>query len=313
MLCLTLSAAEFDELPVRHNEDELNAGLSTLLPWPVHPPGSFESPHTKAFLLLQARMARVPLPITDYLTDTKSVLDQALRVLNAMIDVASEKGLAGVAICIMRTLQCLVQAAMPEDNPIQQLPHLDHRSGTLAAVIRALGMDAVSPGCLLRAIADVPTPRLRSALLDVGRLSASNADEVIALLRLLPLAPVKFRAVARLVDGSRTELSTVSSLPPGAVGLSVLAVLPPSPQRRAYVPRLTGRAKDWGWWLVALQGDAEGSDSVLLDRAVLLAVKRVVSSGQHELILPLNSDLGRIRILLVSDCMRGIDEMRPLW
>lgn len=44
-------------------------------------PDSFDSPHTKTHLLLQAHFSSAPLPIADYVTDTKSVLDQALRIL----------------------------------------------------------------------------------------------------------------------------------------------------------------------------------------------------------------------------------------
>jgi activating signal cointegrator complex subunit 3 len=39
------------------------------------------SPHTKANLLLQARFERCELPVVDYQTDTKTVLDQTFRVL----------------------------------------------------------------------------------------------------------------------------------------------------------------------------------------------------------------------------------------
>ena len=42
---------EFAELPVRHNEEELNYELSQALPWPVDM-GALGSPHTKACLLL---------------------------------------------------------------------------------------------------------------------------------------------------------------------------------------------------------------------------------------------------------------------
>lgn len=66
---------EFAELPVRHNEEGLNAGLARRLPWRVDA-ATLDSPHTKAFLLLQAHLARCPLPISDYINDTKSVLDQ---------------------------------------------------------------------------------------------------------------------------------------------------------------------------------------------------------------------------------------------
>ena len=46
-----------------------------------------DSPHTKAFLLLQAHFRRLPLPIADYINDTNSVLDQAPRILNAMVNI----------------------------------------------------------------------------------------------------------------------------------------------------------------------------------------------------------------------------------
>lgn len=59
---------------MRHNEDILNEALSHLVPLKV-PKHNLESPHVKANLLLQAHFDRCPLPITDFITDTKSVLD----------------------------------------------------------------------------------------------------------------------------------------------------------------------------------------------------------------------------------------------
>lgn len=57
VMCLQLlgvlcAAAEYDELPVRHNEDKLNAALSAEVRFPIdiH---SADDPHTKANLLLQ--------------------------------------------------------------------------------------------------------------------------------------------------------------------------------------------------------------------------------------------------------------------
>lgn len=54
--------------------------LAPSLPLEVDP-STFDSPHTKANLLFQAHFSRLPLPSTDYLTDTHSVLDQAIRIL----------------------------------------------------------------------------------------------------------------------------------------------------------------------------------------------------------------------------------------
>ena len=74
-------ASEYNELPVRHNEDSMNRLLAETLPLSVCPPESYDSPHSKTHLLLQAHFSHAPLPIADYATDTKSVLDQALRIL----------------------------------------------------------------------------------------------------------------------------------------------------------------------------------------------------------------------------------------
>jgi len=58
--------------------------LAENLPIAVNP-DSFDSPHTKTHLLLQAHFSSAPLPIADYITDTKSVLDQALRILQVSL------------------------------------------------------------------------------------------------------------------------------------------------------------------------------------------------------------------------------------
>ena len=73
-------AEEYAELPVRHNEDGLCAQLAKTLDLPSRPM-SFDSPHTKALLLLWSHLSRGQLPSPDFATDAKSVLDQAIRIL----------------------------------------------------------------------------------------------------------------------------------------------------------------------------------------------------------------------------------------
>lgn len=72
--------SEYQELPVRHNEEHLNEDLAKLCPMEVDK-YTMDSPHTKANLLLQSHFCRNQLPCSDYYTDTKSVLDQAIRIL----------------------------------------------------------------------------------------------------------------------------------------------------------------------------------------------------------------------------------------
>lgn len=116
-------ATEYDELPVRHNEDLINAELSRNLTFPGT---SFElpmwDPHVKAFLLLQAHMSRVSLPISDYVGDQTSVLDQAIRIIQASIDVLTEMGYLTSVLQMITLLQSVKSARWPTEAPLSILP-----------------------------------------------------------------------------------------------------------------------------------------------------------------------------------------------
>ena len=66
---------------------------------------------------VQAHMARLPAPISDYVTDTKSVLDQSLRILQAMTDVSADAGWLDTALVTMMLVQSLMQVSPPLPPP----------------------------------------------------------------------------------------------------------------------------------------------------------------------------------------------------
>ncbi|KAL6943293.1 hydrophobin [Hanseniaspora osmophila] len=122
-------AVEYNELPVRHGEEIMNVEMSSKSRYPFEQIFSDEQealpawdPHVKTFLLLQAYFSRVDLPIADYHQDTVSVLDQALRILQAYIDVASELGYLRTALQMIKAIQCLKQGYWFEDDPVTALP-----------------------------------------------------------------------------------------------------------------------------------------------------------------------------------------------
>ncbi|PSS00629.1 activating signal cointegrator 1 complex subunit 3 [Coniella lustricola] len=119
-------ATEYDELPVRHNEDLINAELSRNLTFPGTSFGlPMWDPHVKAFLLLQAHMSRVTLPITDYVGDQTSVLDQAIRIIQAAIDVLTELGYLTSVLQMISLLQSIKSARWPTEPPVSILPGVD--------------------------------------------------------------------------------------------------------------------------------------------------------------------------------------------
>ena len=125
-LPLLTDCKEFEGLPVRHNEDILNEALSLLCPAKV-PKDRLETPHVKANLLIQAHLTRAPLPITDFITDTKMVLDQCVRVIQCMIDVAAHKGYLDTTLNLINFQQMIMQGTWQHQTVFKNIPYFDEK------------------------------------------------------------------------------------------------------------------------------------------------------------------------------------------
>ncbi|KAG9255856.1 Sec63 Brl domain-containing protein [Emericellopsis atlantica] len=165
-------AVEYDELPVRHNEDLVNETLSQNLPFAG---SAFNlpmwDPHVKAFLLLQAHMSRIELPITDYVGDQTSVLDQAIRIIQASIDVLTELGYLSSCLRMISLLQCIKSARWPTDPAVTILPGVMPETtkdkstlqdlvqlpaGKVTALAKSLGVPASQNSRFARALSILP-------------------------------------------------------------------------------------------------------------------------------------------------------------
>lgn len=113
------NATEFSYLPVREDDDALLLKLQTKLPI-KYSQDDYESPFFKAFILLQAHISRVSVPL-DLKQDQKSVLNRILPILNAAIDLLSSDGSLNVLLA-MDLSQMIVQAVWSSDNPLKQVP-----------------------------------------------------------------------------------------------------------------------------------------------------------------------------------------------
>ncbi|KAI5956342.1 mug81 [Candida jiufengensis] len=127
--CLQLlcEATEYNELATRHGEELINLELSLAMRYSAN---DLEcefiwDPHVKAYLLIQAFISRIELPIADYSQDTVSVLDQSLRILQAFIDGAAEMGYYKAVLSFIELMQCIKQRIWYDDDPISALPGLN--------------------------------------------------------------------------------------------------------------------------------------------------------------------------------------------
>lgn len=251
------SATEYDELPVRHNEELINAELNAALPLKIdaafgHLP--LWDPHTKSFLLLQAHFARLDLPISDYVGDQTSVLDQAIRIMQASIDVLAELGYASSTLAMMTLLQCVKSARWPDDGPLAILPGVD-----VTAERARMSRKNARPADLVDAVS-APRHVLESALKEAG-VAQGALQRAAKALAALPDLDVKVPAVNAL--GLTVSIARKNALPNREARM--YAPRFPKPQTEGFFVVVTERGRDEvvalkrvGWPSVGGGGDQKG-------------------------------------------------------
>uniref|UniRef100_A0A0K0FM75 U5 small nuclear ribonucleoprotein 200 kDa helicase n=1 Tax=Strongyloides venezuelensis TaxID=75913 RepID=A0A0K0FM75_STRVS len=122
---------EYSEVPVRHNEDVLNEEISRQLPLRLGKYSTFDSSHTKVFLMYQAHFSRFQLPV-DYKTDLRSCLDSCLRIIQAMYEYTFIKGYLRTSINVLILQQMIIQGRWHYDHYLLSLPYID--SSTISSI-----------------------------------------------------------------------------------------------------------------------------------------------------------------------------------
>ena len=234
VLSWVCGATEFDELPVRHNEDLINAELSKNLPLNAEILSlPMWDPHVKAFLLLQAYFSRIDLPISDYVGDQNSVLDQSIRIVQASIDVLTE--LSYLSSCVMMTtlLQCIKSARWPHDGPLSILPGVEVEKEQQRAA------KGNSQPRSLAQIHDIPKPELSQALRIIGIPSSAQppVEKVIKTLPQLQINILNTSALSLTVSIARLN----TALQPD---YRIYAPKYPKPQSEGFFLIVADAAKD---------------------------------------------------------------------
>ena len=118
---------EFSEVPMRHNEENLNLALANICPYEVDKK-RVDDPKIKTLLLLQAYFSDIPLPIRDYITDMKLVLDSCVRFIQAMIDITADKGHLDTLLNLINLSQLYTQGCWRHKSSLINVPHFTEES-----------------------------------------------------------------------------------------------------------------------------------------------------------------------------------------
>lgn len=116
-------ASEFEAIPIRRKEESLLKLLNMDVPYKKQV-SKYNDPYTKAFILLQCHFERKTLT-ADFAWDQKIILEQALRLIAAIVDVMSSNGWLKPAILAIQLSQMIVQAMFNDQPSTLQIPYVD--------------------------------------------------------------------------------------------------------------------------------------------------------------------------------------------
>uniref|UniRef100_A0A6N2NHC6 RNA helicase n=3 Tax=Salix TaxID=40685 RepID=A0A6N2NHC6_SALVM len=268
-------ASEYDELPVRHNEENYNEALSGRVRYMVDK-NALDDPHVKANLLFQAHFSQLELPISDYVTDLKSVLDQSIRIIQAMIDICANSGWLSASVTCMHLMQMVMQGLwFDKDSSLQMLSCMNE---DLLQSLRKRGISTVQQ------LLDLPGATLQAM---IGNFPASRFFQD---LQNFPCIRMKLKVEKKDIDGRKSL----------ALKIKLEKTNRKQNRSRAFTPRFP-KLKDEAWWLVL------GNTSTF----ALYALKRVSFSDHLVTHMELPSTLTSVqgmKLMLVSDCYVGFEQ-----
>ncbi|KAI5331061.1 hypothetical protein L3X38_021187 [Prunus dulcis] len=267
------AASEYNELPVRHNEENYNEALSERVRYKVDK-DRLDDPHVKANLLFQAHFSQLELPISDYITDLKSVLDQSIRIIQAMIDICANSGWISSSITCMHLLQMVMQGLwFDKDSSLWMMPCMNVE---LADSLSKRGIFSVQQLLYL------PKATLQTM---IGNFPASKLYQ-----DLQPFPRIEVKLKLQQKDSGKSR----------SLDIRLVKTNFRQNKSRAFTPRFP-KVKNEAWWLVL------GNTSTW----ELYALKRVSFSDHlvtHMELPSAPNTLQGMKLTLISDCYLGFEQ-----
>ncbi|XP_051173908.1 activating signal cointegrator 1 complex subunit 3 [Leptopilina boulardi] len=301
-LRIMCNSHEYDELPVRHNEDLLNEELAKMCRYQVDRL-TYDSPNTKTFLLMQVHFSRLPVPCSDYTTDLKSVLDQSIRILQAMIDVVAENGWLIATLRLTQLMQMVIQARWIDEPAVLTLPHINREHLFLFSSI---------PKCLPELCAKMYDNYSQFSNIFLKEFPEREVYEIHQVMRQMPILCLELSLTESDEEETNKKIISLSSQSNKIIDIYENRdyTLTVTMRRKNHASNLKVhspcflRGKDEGWFLIL--GDVNQRD--------LWALKRVSGingprrNNQLQFTSPSKSGRLILTLYIMSDCYVGLDQ-----
>ena len=286
ILEIVTAATEFEGIQIRRHEEHVLQRIYDRVPVKLAEV-NFESPHFKAFVLIQAHFSRMQLP-ADLAKDQESILRKVLNILSACVDVLSSEGYLN-AMNAMELSQMVVQAMWDRDSPLKQIPHFD------GAVIEACAKFHVNDVVeFMEAMDPSGNPKYGNLVKAMGLNNKQLGDAARFTNERYP--NLDFHVELESPD----EIATNT---PSYLKITLERELDEDeePNLTAHAPFYPGE-KTESWWVVI--GDEKSKNLLAIKRVTV--VKRLET--RLEFVVPEPGER-ELTVFLMSDCYVGVDQV----
>ena len=287
ILEIVTSATEFESIQIRRHEDQILRRIYDRIPVKMAQP-AYESPHFKAFVLLQAHFSRIQLP-ADLAKDQEIILSKVLNLLSGCVDVLSSDGHLN-AMSAMEMSQMVVQAMWDRDSPLKQIPYF------APEVIKAANDSGANDIFEFMELMDPSENKNYEKM--IKRLGLDNKQ----LTQAAAFTNNKYPNIE--IDFSVEDPDSIATNAPAYLKISITREveedLEGEPDTTVHAPFYPGKKME-NWWLVV--GDEESKN--------LLAIKRVTVGRKLDTRLefvPTKVGEQELRLYLMCDSYVGVDQ-----
>ena len=270
-------AFEYNNHPVRHEDDIHCKTLAQSVKY-GRLKTTFDDPHTKVFILLCAYFGDNTLPIVDFLLDTKTVLDQCIRITQAFIDTAAERGFADIVVRGIEMLQMIGSGRWANESSLLTL------IGIHQGALKHFENEGIT--CLPEVLI-APKQKIERICRKAG-LSQKIITQILLQINKLPRINVGIK-----------PMETVS-LNDQLFEITITLKRMNDNVNYAFLPRFPKTVQE-GWYVVILKPDGS-----------LAALKKVGLKKNSTVTLycvcPMFPGTYNFKVLLLSDCYIGLDQ-----
>ena len=283
ILEIVTSATEFESIQIRRHEDHVLRRIYDRVPVKMAQP-AYESPHFKAFVLLQAHFSRMVLP-PDLAKDQEAIVSKVLNLLSGCVDVLSSDGHLN-AMSAMEMSQMVVQAMWDRDSPLKQMPYFSDD------VIKAANKAGAKDVFEFMEAMDPDNPESKSL---AKRLGLDNRE----LSQVATFTNDKYPDIE--LDFQVLDKDDISAGSPSYLQIKIERnVEADEPDTTVHAPFYPQRKME-NWWLVVGEEKTKS----------LLAIKRVTVGKKLEMkleyVVP-SAGMHDLTLYLMSDSYVGVDQ-----